>query len=69
AVLGLAAQHDVPQENLVAPDAVRRLAWKPPDEARVETVAAFLSGVGARPWQVTLTAPALADALVADTDA
>ncbi len=66
AVLGLAVEHEVPQENLLAPDAVRRLAWTPPADPSVETVAAFLADVGARPWQITLTSPVLADALAAD---
>ena len=60
---GLAALHDVPQENLLAPDAVRRLAWRPPETITKQTVTAALAGAGARPWQVELTAEALADAL------
>jgi ribonuclease D len=64
AVHELAAEHDLPQENLLAPDAVRRLAWRPPAEVDVETVTAFLREVGARPWQVELTAAALAAALL-----
>ena len=59
----LAAEHDLPQENLLSPDAVRRLAWRPPDPLSVETVTAFLTEVGARPWQVDLTAAALTAAL------
>jgi len=65
AVSTLAGEHDLPQENLLAPDAVRRLAWTPPDTLSPETVAAFLAGAGARPWQVELTAAGLADALLA----
>jgi ribonuclease D len=59
----LAEQHDLPQENLLSPDAVRRLAWDPPDRVTPETVAAALTASGARPWQVGLTARALAEAL------
>jgi ribonuclease D len=62
-VMELAEQHDLPQENLLSPDAVRRLAWDPPDRVTPETVAAALTASGARPWQVGLTARALAEAL------
>ena len=68
AVGSLAAHHEVPQENLLAPDAVRRLAWSPPVPATPSTVAEFLTGAGARQWQVELTADDLATALAADDD-
>lgn len=64
AVSTLAAEHELPQENLVAPDVVRRLAWSPPGEVTEETVSAAMSASGARPWQVTLTAAGLTQALV-----
>ena len=54
---------DLPQENLVSPDAVRRLAWEPPAEVTAESVASALTGSGARAWQVDLVAEALADAV------
>ena len=63
AVTELADAHTMPAENLVAPDAVRRLAWTPPDDADVATVRAALTGYGARPWQVDLVTEALAAAL------
>jgi ribonuclease D len=63
AIASVAAAVDVPQENLVPPDAVRRLAWRPPGSVDRDTVAASLAASGARPWQVTLTAAPLADAL------
>lgn len=59
----LAQQHDLPQENLLAPDAVRRLAWTPPEAPSSEAVADRLRGTGARPWQVSLTSGVLADVL------
>lgn len=59
----IAADVEVPVENLLTPDYVRRLAWRPPaplDEAAVdETLRAF----GARDWQCELTAPVLTQAL------
>jgi len=59
----IAAAYGLPAENLLPPDAVRRLSWEPPDPATQETVAAALAGYGARPWQVELTARPLAEAL------
>jgi ribonuclease D len=66
AVTARAAEYVLPQENLLAPDAVRRLAWTPPEPVTPEAVAAFLTAVGARPWQIELTAPQLAAALDSD---
>lgn len=63
ALQGLAAELDLPQENLLAPDAVRRLAWRPPDPVTTQTVTAALAASDARPWQVELTAESLAAAL------
>ena len=63
-VVAMAAELDVPQENLLEPDAVRRLTWTPPDVITPESVADDLSAAGARPWQVDLTAAPLAEALV-----
>lgn len=61
----LSAEHDVPAENLVQPDAVRRLAWTPPDPVTEATVAEALRGYGVRDWQVGLVAAPLAAALQA----
>jgi ribonuclease D len=62
AVGALAEQHGLPVENLLSPEAVRRLAWTPPD-ADAASVAAALRSSGARCWQVEITAPVLAAAL------
>jgi ribonuclease D len=56
--------HQVPVENLLQPDLLRRLCWTPPDEPGEAGVAAFLSAGGARPWQVELAAARLAAAFV-----
>ena len=52
-----------PVENLVSPDAARRVLWSPPEDAGVGAVAAALADRGARPWQIELTAPVLRAAL------
>ncbi|MFG2073436.1 HRDC domain-containing protein [Nonomuraea maritima] len=59
----LAEQHHMPTENLLQPDAVRRLTWEPPAEITDESVSARLRELGAREWQVTLTAHPIAKAL------
>ncbi len=61
----VAAGQAVPQENLLAPETQRRLAWLPP-AARPDDVRAFLEGAGARPWQVDLLAGPLAAALAGE---
>jgi ribonuclease D len=63
AVTALAEQHTMPAENLIQPDAVRRLAWQPPAEVTENAVRTALVAAGARPWQVDLVAGALAAAL------
>jgi ribonuclease D len=63
AITGLAEQHQVLAQNLLASDVVRALAWAPPSPRSEEAVRAQLSGLGARPWQVDLTGAALAQAL------
>jgi ribonuclease D len=62
-VATLSELHAVPAENLIPPDAVRRLAWTPPQPVSSETVRAALVASGARPWQVDLLADRLADSL------
>jgi ribonuclease D len=65
AIGALATARGLPVENLIPPDALRRLAWEPPSPATAEAIAATLAGYGARPWQVELTAAALAEAFAA----
>jgi ribonuclease D len=62
-VTSLAEQHDLPTENLISPQLVRNLAWEPPADVSVQTVAAELRAAGAREWQIGLIAEQLAAAL------
>ncbi|MGS2614492.1 ribonuclease D [Micromonospora sp. LZ34] len=62
-VTRIAGEHNLPPENLIAPDSVRRLAWVPPEEVTEHTVADTLRGFNAREWQLRLLLPALAEAL------
>jgi len=52
----------VPVENLLQPDALRRLCWTPPEPAGAAEIAEFLRGRDAREWQVGLVSSRLADA-------
>jgi ribonuclease D len=61
-VSALAERLNMPQENLIAPDTVRRVCWEPPS-ADVSAVSGALVGYGARPWQVELVTPVLVKSL------
>ena len=63
AVTEIATSYTVPQENLITPDIVRRIAWEPPAEISEETISAALRSHGAREWQIGLVAAPIANAL------
>ncbi|WP_182111293.1 HRDC domain-containing protein [Actinotalea sp. JY-7876] len=63
-VTALGEEYQVPVENLLQPDLLRRLCWTPPAELDADTVARFLRDGGARPWQVELVTPPLVAAFV-----
>ncbi|CAN5879601.1 ribonuclease D [soil metagenome] len=62
-VAELCEQHDLPAENLLTPEWVRRLAWAPPEPIDTDTVGGFLRQRGAREWQVGLTAARFAEVM------
>ncbi|MFH9740424.1 ribonuclease D [Streptomyces roseolus] len=64
-VTALAEELHLPQENLITPDTVRRVCWEPPARADRDAVAAALTALGARRWQVGLVTPLLVEALSA----
>jgi ribonuclease D len=59
----ISEKFNVPTENLVPPDAVRRIAWQPPASSDAEAVRGYLADRGARPWQIELVTTALCQAL------
>ncbi|MYW64094.1 ribonuclease D [Streptomyces sp. SID8379] len=65
AVSALAETLNMPQENLITPDTVRRVCWEPPASADADSVSAALAGHGARRWQVEQVTPVLVAALAA----
>ncbi|MFI8368016.1 HRDC domain-containing protein [Streptomyces sp. NPDC085466] len=64
-VSALAEELNLPQENLITPDTVRRICWEPPVPADPDAIAAALTAHGARSWQIGLVTPLLAEALTA----
>ncbi|MBN2176074.1 MAG: HRDC domain-containing protein [Demequinaceae bacterium] len=60
-VARLVERHAVPAENLLQPDALRRLCWEYQGGGR-QAIERFLEGRGARPWQICLVAEPLAKA-------
>ncbi|MFI1112181.1 HRDC domain-containing protein [Streptomyces physcomitrii] len=67
-VSALAERLNMPQENLITPDTVRRVCWEPPADADEESVAAALASHGARAWQIEQVTPLLVSALAAKSD-
>ncbi|MDR3203108.1 MAG: HRDC domain-containing protein [Bifidobacteriaceae bacterium] len=63
AVERLSQDRAIPQENLLQPDALKRVLWEAPPD-----VPAALRGSGARPWQVDLMAPLIEAAIEAHPD-
>jgi ribonuclease D len=63
ATAAIAERLRLPVENLLQPELVRRLCWEPPRTPTADVVAETLRAGGARPWQIELTADALASAL------
>jgi len=59
-----AGRQRMPLENLLTPSLLRRLAWRPPEEPTAEAIALRLKDLGARDWQIGITAPLIAAAFV-----
>jgi len=58
-VTELSEELSIPVENLLQPDALRRLCWTPPAPADAGGITEFLRGRGAREWQLGLLAERL----------
>lgn len=66
AMTELAEKLNMPVENLLTPDSLRRVLWTPPQAegaALREQVGARLAELGARPWQIGQTAELIAEAI------
>jgi ribonuclease D len=64
-LLTIAERYELPVENLITPEHLRRLAWRPPTRATEESVDQALADLGARPWQRELTVAAITPLLAA----
>jgi len=66
AVAALSEERNVPIENLLTPDYMRRVLWSPPKVAEAELEGAVgeeLRRLGARQWQIDLMAPLISEAI------
>lgn len=64
AALGeFAHAHNIPIENVLSPDSIRRVLWSPPADPTLESVAEALHTLGARQWQIDITGPILEEAI------
>jgi len=55
---------NLPLENLLTPDFLRRVAWSPPAEITADSIGEALAALGARAWQIDAIAQVIADAFV-----
>ncbi len=60
-IVAVAASLDIPVENVLAPDTVRRLCWEPPSESTPESIRGALKEFGARQWQIDACADIIAE--------
>jgi ribonuclease D len=66
ALIELSAQIQIPTENLVTPEFVRKICWQEPPATNSEYenfVNEQLNKMGARPWQIELVTPAISASL------
>jgi ribonuclease D len=64
AIAVVSTEIDIPAENVLTPDLLRRLAWTPLHPLDVESIRTDLLGLGARPWQIDAIAQVILDAFV-----
>ena len=66
ALIELSTQIQIPTENLVTPELVRKICWQEPPTSTSEYenfVIEQLTSMGARPWQIELVTPAISASL------
>lgn len=68
-VAGIAELHQVVNQNLLAGDVIRRLAWRSVNPLTEPAVAARLTELGARHWQIELLSAGLTTALATEVAA
>ncbi len=60
----VSAELNIPVENLLTPELLRRLAWTPPQPLDIDGIRSGLFELGARPWQVNALAQVILKAFV-----
>lgn len=63
AIQTLSTEMNIPAENLMPADVLKRLAWEPPESTNSDEVLEHLSQLGARQWQSELATPVLVSLL------
>ncbi|MEA5454297.1 ribonuclease D [Sinomonas sp. JGH33] len=58
-VAAVAEELGMPTENLLTPDHLRRVAWRPPAPLTAESLTSALRDLGAREWQIDHVLPAV----------
>ena len=64
AITEVATELNLPVENLLTPELLRRVAWTPPATADAASISEALDTLGARAWQIDATAQVIASAFV-----
>ena len=64
AITLISTEVDIPVENVLTPELLRRLAWTPPQPLDLESIRDRLVEMGARSWQVDAIAQVILDAFV-----
>lgn len=62
ALLELANKLNLPVENLLTPDYLRQVCFSPPEMIDDQSIAEMLKSLGARQWQIELSAAVIAEA-------
>ncbi|MGV8969541.1 MAG: HRDC domain-containing protein [Microbacteriaceae bacterium] len=60
----VSTEREIPVENLLTPDTLRKVAWLPPVPTDRQAIAHMLTEAGARPWQIEATAQNIYQAFV-----
>jgi ribonuclease D len=68
AMTDISTELNIPIENVLTPELLRRLAWAPPEPIDLPSVRASLAEMGARPWQVDAIAGPVTDAFIASLE-
>jgi ribonuclease D len=68
AVTAISADLNIPIENVLTPDLLRRVAWAPPEPIEPDTIREALTEMGARRWQVDAVADPITTAFIDSID-